>query len=85
MTALRQKWLGKSQKVLGTKLAVRVMQIDRPPVAGASGVRHVKDSARSLMSDAQLMVPGVARHLGLVGVRLNKGVSLRRAPASATP
>ena len=29
MTALRQKWLGEFQKVLGTKLAVRVMQIDR--------------------------------------------------------
>lgn len=29
MTALRQKWLGEFQKVLGAKLAVRVMQIDR--------------------------------------------------------
>jgi hypothetical protein len=29
MSALRQKWLGEFQKVLGTKLAVRVMQIDR--------------------------------------------------------
>jgi Spy/CpxP family protein refolding chaperone len=29
MTTLRQKWLGDFQKVLGTKLAVRVMQIDR--------------------------------------------------------
>jgi Spy/CpxP family protein refolding chaperone len=29
MTALRKKWLGEFQKVLGTKLAVRVMQIDR--------------------------------------------------------
>ena len=29
MTALRQKWLAEFQKVLGTKLAVRVMQIDR--------------------------------------------------------
>jgi Spy/CpxP family protein refolding chaperone len=29
MTALRQKWLGEFQKALGTKLAVRVMQIDR--------------------------------------------------------
>jgi hypothetical protein len=29
MTALRQSWLGEFQKVLGTKLAVRVMQIDR--------------------------------------------------------
>ena len=29
MNALRQKWLGEFQKVLGTKLAVRVMQIDR--------------------------------------------------------
>ena len=29
MTALRQQWLGEFQKVLGTKLAVRVMQIDR--------------------------------------------------------
>jgi len=29
MTALREKWLGDFQKVLGTKLAVRVMQIDR--------------------------------------------------------
>lgn len=29
MTALRQKWLGEFQSVLGTKLAVRVMQIDR--------------------------------------------------------
>ena len=29
MTALRQKWLADFQKVLGTKLAVRVMQIDR--------------------------------------------------------
>jgi Spy/CpxP family protein refolding chaperone len=29
MTALRERWLGEFQKVLGTKLAVRVMQIDR--------------------------------------------------------
>jgi Spy/CpxP family protein refolding chaperone len=29
MTALRRKWLGEFQKALGTKLAVRVMQIDR--------------------------------------------------------
>jgi Spy/CpxP family protein refolding chaperone len=29
MTALRQHWLGEFQKTLGTKLAVRVMQIDR--------------------------------------------------------
>ena len=29
MTTLRKKWLGEFQKVLGTKLAVRVMQIDR--------------------------------------------------------
>ena len=29
MTALRQMWLREFQKVLGTKLAVRVMQIDR--------------------------------------------------------
>ena len=29
MTALRQKWLAEFQKVIGTKLAVRVMQIDR--------------------------------------------------------
>jgi hypothetical protein len=29
MTALRQKWLGEFQKAVGTKLAVRVMQIDR--------------------------------------------------------
>lgn len=29
MTSLRQKYLGEFQKVLGTKLAVRVMQIDR--------------------------------------------------------
>ena len=29
MTALRQKWLAEFQKTLGTKLAVRVMQIDR--------------------------------------------------------
>jgi Spy/CpxP family protein refolding chaperone len=29
MTALRQTWLGEFQKVLPTKLAVRVMQIDR--------------------------------------------------------
>ena len=29
MTALRQQWLGEFQKALGTKLAVRVMQIDR--------------------------------------------------------
>ena len=29
MTALRQTWLAEFQKVLGTKLAVRVMQIDR--------------------------------------------------------
>jgi Spy/CpxP family protein refolding chaperone len=29
MTALRQKWLGEFQKIVGTKLAVRVMQIDR--------------------------------------------------------
>ena len=29
MTALREKWLGDFQKVLGTKLAVRAMQIDR--------------------------------------------------------
>ena len=29
MSALRQKWLGEFQKVLGTKLAVRTMQIDR--------------------------------------------------------
>ena len=29
MTALRQQWLNEFQKVLGTKLAVRVMQIDR--------------------------------------------------------
>jgi Spy/CpxP family protein refolding chaperone len=29
MTALRKKWLGEFQKTLNTKLAVRVMQIDR--------------------------------------------------------
>jgi len=29
MTALRQRWLGEFRKVLGVKLAVRVMQIDR--------------------------------------------------------
>ena len=29
MNALRRKWLGEFQKVLGTKLAVRAMQIDR--------------------------------------------------------
>ena len=29
MTELRRKWLGEFQSVLGTKLAVRVMQIDR--------------------------------------------------------
>jgi len=29
MNALRQKWFGDFQKALGTKLAVRVMQIDR--------------------------------------------------------
>ena len=29
MATLRQKWLGEFQKVLGTKLAVRAMQIDR--------------------------------------------------------
>ena len=29
MNALRQKWLGEFRKALGTKLAVRVMQIDR--------------------------------------------------------
>ena len=29
MVSLRQKWLGEFQKVLGTKLAVRAMQIDR--------------------------------------------------------
>ena len=29
MTALRQAWLGRFQQVLGAKLAVRVMQIDR--------------------------------------------------------
>jgi hypothetical protein len=29
MTALRQKWLGEFQKVLGPKLAVRAIQIDR--------------------------------------------------------
>ena len=29
MNALRQKWLGEFQKLVGTKLAVRVMQIDR--------------------------------------------------------
>ena len=29
MAALRGKWLGEFQKVLGTKLAVRAMQIDR--------------------------------------------------------
>src|SRR3954470_3381686 len=29
MNALRQKWFGEFQKVLGPKLAVRVMQIDR--------------------------------------------------------
>jgi hypothetical protein len=29
MTALRRKWLAEFQKVIGTKLAVRVMQIDR--------------------------------------------------------
>ena len=29
MTALRQKWLGEFQSALGTKLAVRVLQIDR--------------------------------------------------------
>jgi Spy/CpxP family protein refolding chaperone len=29
MTALRQSWLGTFQNILGTKLAVRVMQIDR--------------------------------------------------------
>jgi Spy/CpxP family protein refolding chaperone len=29
MTSLRQKWLGEFQKVLGAKLAVRALQIDR--------------------------------------------------------
>ena len=29
MVALRRQWLGEFQKVVGTKLAVRVMQIDR--------------------------------------------------------
>jgi len=29
MNALRQKWFGEFQKAVGTKLAVRVMQIDR--------------------------------------------------------
>lgn len=29
MVALRQKWLGEFQKVVGTKLAVRAIQIDR--------------------------------------------------------
>jgi hypothetical protein len=29
MDALRQKWLGEFQKAVGTKAAVRVMQIDR--------------------------------------------------------
>ena len=29
MNALRQRWLGEFQKVLGTRLAVRVIQIDR--------------------------------------------------------
>lgn len=29
MTALRKKWLGEFQKAVGTKIAVRVMQIDR--------------------------------------------------------
>ena len=29
MNAMRQKWFGEFQKVLGTKLAVRAMQIDR--------------------------------------------------------
>jgi hypothetical protein len=29
MTALRKKWLAEFQKALNTKLAVRVMQIDR--------------------------------------------------------
>jgi hypothetical protein len=29
MTALRQHWLTEFQRVIGTKLAVRVMQIDR--------------------------------------------------------
>jgi Spy/CpxP family protein refolding chaperone len=29
MVALRRKWLGEFQKTLGTKLAVRMMQIDR--------------------------------------------------------
>jgi hypothetical protein len=29
MVALRKRWLGEFQKTLGTKLAVRVMQIDR--------------------------------------------------------
>ena len=29
MAALRAKWLGEFQKVLGTKLAVRAMQVDR--------------------------------------------------------
>jgi len=29
MNALRKKWLGEFQSILGTKLAVRVMQIDR--------------------------------------------------------
>ena len=29
MNALRKKWLGDFQKAVGTKLAVRVMQIDR--------------------------------------------------------
>ena len=29
MVALREKWLGEFQGVLGTKLAVRAMQVDR--------------------------------------------------------
>ena len=48
MNALRQKWFGDFQTVLGTKLAARAMQIDRRLLARAPGAVRVAHPADPL-------------------------------------
>ena len=45
MNALRQHWLSEFQKVIGTKVAVRVMQVQPAVVPGAPGLRLHADPA----------------------------------------
>ena len=49
MNSLRQKALGDFQKVLGTKLAVRAIQVDRRLSVGLPDPDRVEDPARPLM------------------------------------